>query len=166
MHSMYSLDNQIAGINGQACIVRDRMPGCFFEVPPLTLCRWRSLRTRKFAMMCDAFRSVIPISTDIMIRFICTSLRDTPLLTCWTRLPRMRLFFDIVCFTTTRGCSNSCRWIDDDDDDEIKNSMSSLGDHTEAHAQSCTDLMVSKSSTPIERQVCLCFVAAAEPAHD
>jgi len=36
------------------------MPGCFFEVPPLTLCRWRSLRTRKFAMMCDAFRSVIP----------------------------------------------------------------------------------------------------------
>jgi hypothetical protein len=85
----------------------------------------------------------------------------------------MRLFFDIVCFTTTRGCSNSCPWIDDDgddgdDDDEIKNSMSSLGDHTEAHAQSCTDLMVSKSSTPIERQVCLCFVAAAaaEPAHD
>jgi hypothetical protein len=83
----------------------------------------------------------------------------------------MRLFFDIVCFTTTRGCSNSCRWIDDDDDDddddEIKNSMSSLGDHTEAHAQNCTDLMVSKSSTPIERQVCLCFVAAAaEPAHD
>jgi hypothetical protein len=60
MHSMYSLDNQIAGINGQACIVRDGMPGCFFEVPPLTLWRWRSLRTRRLAMMCDAFRSVIP----------------------------------------------------------------------------------------------------------